>query len=95
VTKASITALLMTAALAISAPMTQALADRRPPANQEECLAQLKLLVEEAHAADLLDDQIDHAENFVALMEQACLANNFDDAWTFATEIDRILETNK
>ena len=66
-----------------------------PPTTVEDCLELLQTLVDEAHAVDLLDDQIDHAENYVALMERSCLAADFPQAMAFAAEVRKILATNK
>ena len=65
------------------------------PTSVEDCLKQLQELVDEAHAIDLLDDQIDQAENYVALMERSCLAGEFSQAMAFAAEVRKIIATNK
>ena len=58
-------------------------------------MQQLASLVEEAHAVDLLDDQIEQAETQVACMEKHCLAGEFNDAIAAAAELRKILATNK
>ena len=66
-----------------------------PPASIDACLKQLQTLVEEAHAVDLLDDQIEQAETHVARMEKHCLASEFAEAMTAADEVRTILASNK
>lgn len=72
-----------------------ALAQTAAPTSVEECLRQLQALVAEAHAIDLLDDQIDQAEAAIARMERHCLASEFTQAMAAADDVHKILATNK
>ena len=66
-----------------------------PPETVEKCLEQLNSLVAKAHAVDMLDDQIDFAENELGRMEGYCVSSHFAEAMTAADEVERILATNK
>ena len=89
----------MTAArwmLRIAALTATAAAVAQPlPATVEDCLKPLQALVEEAHAVDLLDDQINEAEGLIARMERHCLAAEFSEAQDSAADVRSILATNK
>lgn len=101
-------AVVLAAALATVLPAV-ALADDKPPTDPaaaqpvvltepstvEGCLKNLELLVESAHALDLLDDQIDQAEAELAKMEQHCLEKQFEAAMTAARAVQQIVATNK
>ena len=87
-------AALLTLAVAL-APGGTVSAEDAAPTTVEGCLKELQDLVEVAHSIDLLDDQIDHAENYIALMERHCLASEFTQAMGFALEVKKILATNK
>ena len=81
------------ACILATAPMTAAAAV--PPASVEDCLKQLEVLVTQAHAIDLLDDQVDIAEVELGRMESHCVAKDFTDARAAADEVEKILATNK
>ena len=65
------------------------------PASVDDCLKQLDVLVAEAEAADLLDDQIDLAEIALGKMERQCVASHFGEAMAAAGEVHKLLATNK
>ena len=66
-----------------------------PPAAVEDCLKQLRGLVDEAHAIVLLDDQIEQAETLISRMVAHCLASEFSLAASAGGELRQILATNK
>lgn len=65
------------------------------PTSLEQCLTTLTLVLDHAEAADLLDDQIDEAEEHLAKLETACHDSRFEDALAEARAIEKLVAMNK
>lgn len=65
------------------------------PASTDDCLELLTAVVEFALDADMLDDQVDKAEEQLEEMETACHDRRFGDAVTAAKAVAQLIAANK
>lgn len=65
------------------------------PGNTDDCLRTLEVVLEHALDADLLDDQIDEAEQHLEKLEIACHDGRFPEALEEAKAIQKIVAMNK
>lgn len=65
------------------------------PASTDECLKQLEAVLEQALDADMLDDQVDEAEEHLEKLEAACHDGRFAEALSEAKAVEKLISMNK